>query len=243
MTQAEGELWRLDFPAFAHPRGELGIAYLDSAATAQKPQRVIDAVAQHYSAGVGNAHRGIHEWAHRTTRAYEAARANVAAFLGATDASEVVFTRNGTEALNLLAFSLSLAQVRARPRVVVSELEHHSNLVPWQALCEREGAELAVLPIDGSGDIDLDKLEAVVNERTALVAICHVSNVLGSVLPVEQIATHAHGVGAWCVVDGVQAAPHLPVDVRALGCDAYVVSGHKLYGPSGIGAIWARAEH
>jgi cysteine desulfurase/selenocysteine lyase len=166
----------------------------------------------------------------------------VAAFLGA-DPAQLVFTKNGTEALNLLAFSLSPARVRARPRVVVSGLEHHSNLLPWQELCRRERAELVVLPVDDRGELDLDQLRTLVNEHTALVAVCHVSNVLGTVVPVERIAAHAHRVGAWCVVDGVQAAPHLAVDVRALGCDAYVISGHKLYGPSGVGAVWARGEH
>ncbi|HEX2734780.1 MAG TPA: cysteine desulfurase [Polyangiaceae bacterium] len=237
-----GASWRRDFPALAEFEGT-HVAYWDSAATAQKPQAVLDAVVRHYQSGVGNAHRGVHRWAERTTEAYESARANVARFVGAAAAAEIVFTRNGTEALNLLASAVCVANVRARPRVVVSEIEHHSNLVPWQALCRLEGAELVIAPVDERGELDLEQLETLVDERTALVAVCHVSNVLGSVSPIARIAEHARRVGAWCVVDGVQAAPHLPVDVQALGCDAYVISGHKLYGPSGIGAVWARSEH
>lgn len=239
----EGAIWRRDFPALAQSSTGPALTYLDSAATAQKPQCVIDALTQHWRLGVGNAHRGVHRWALRTTQVYEAARANVAKFLGATDASEIVFTRNGTEALNLVAFSLCASQVRARPRVVVSEIEHHSNLVPWQELCNRENAELVILPVDDRGDIDLDRMQTVVNEETAVVAVCHVSNVLGSVVPIQAIASHAHRVGAWCVVDGIQAAPHLPINVQDLGCDAYVISGHKLYGPTGIGAVWAPSRH
>ncbi len=243
MTSEDSAPWRRDFPALRQSGEEPAFAYLDSAATTQKPQCVIDAVTRHWTGGVGNAHRGVHRWALRTTQALEAARADVARFVGARAADEVVFTRNGTEGLNLVASSLCVERVRTRPRVVVSQIEHHSNLVPWQALCRREGAELVTLPVDERGDIDFDQLRALVDERTALVAVCHVSNVLGTVVPVPEIAAHARRVGAWCVVDGVAAAAHLPIDVQTLGCDAYVISGHKVYGPSGIGAVWAPREH
>lgn len=231
---------RDDFPALRQ-RGEARpVAYLDSAATAQKPQVVLDAVHDYEAGGVGNVQRGVYAWASRSHDAYEGARSRVARFLGAARDDEVVFTKGTTDALNLVAASWGADALRSRPKVVVSELEHHANLVPWQQLCARSGAACVVLPMNDSGDLDVARLENLVDEHTAVVAVCHVSNALGTRVPVERIAARARAVGALCVVDGAQAVPHLRVDVQALGCDAYAFSGHKAYGPSGVGALWMR---
>lgn len=233
---------RDDFPALRRLVAGKPVVYLDSAATAQKPRCVLEAMQRVYAEGIGNPHRGVHAWASASTAAYEDARAVVAKFLGAPRSEEIVFTRSATEALNLAASCLAEHAWTARPRVVVSELEHHSNLVPWQQLCRARGLEWAVLPMNDDGDLDPDAIERVIDERTGVVAVCHVSNALGSVVPIERIVARAKEVGAWCVVDGAQAVPHLPVDVAALGCDAYVFSGHKVYGPGGVGVLWARHE-
>lgn len=245
MMRAVEDRWaarRNDFPALQRLVAGKPVVYLDSAATAQKPHVVIEAMRRLYAQGVGNAHRGVHAWANASTEAYAAAREVVARFLGAARPEEIVFTRGATEALNLAAWCLAERALAARPRVVVSELEHHSNLVPWQQRCRSLGFELAVLPMNDDGDLDLDAVDRVIDERTGVVALCHVSNSLGSVVPIERIIARAKDVGAWCIVDGAQAVPHLPVDVTALGCDAYVFSGHKVYGPDGVGVLWARYD-
>jgi cysteine desulfurase/selenocysteine lyase len=227
---------RADFPGLSE-----GWSYLDTAATAQKPQAVIDAIAQAYGPRYATVHRGVYARSADMTIAYEAARGRVADFLGGK-AEEIVFVRGGTEAINLVANSWGNANFGAGDRILLSTLEHHSNIVPWQLLAERVGAEIDVLPLTGDGRIDLDAMEAMLTPQHKLVALAHVSNVLGSTLDAKRAADLAHGVGAKLLLDGCQAVPRLAVDVAALDCDFYAFSGHKLYGPTGIGALWARAE-
>ena len=227
---------RADFPAIP-----AGWAYLDSAATAQKPQAVIDAITRGYDRDYATVHRGVYARSADMTVAYEAARTAVARFIGAA-ADEVVFTRGATEGINLIAQAWGNANVRGGDRILLSQLEHHSNIVPWQMLAERTGAHIDVAPITADGRIDEDALIALIGPRTKMVAIAHVSNVLGSVADIARIAQAAHAQGALLLADGCQAAPRLPVDVRTLGADFYVFSGHKLYGPTGIGVLWGRAD-
>jgi cysteine desulfurase / selenocysteine lyase len=236
---------RADFPALELSVHGRPLVYLDNAATTQKPRAVLEAISRCWSEAYANVHRGVHVLSERATAAHEAARARVARFLNAPSADEVVFVRGTTEALNLVAWSYGRRVVGPGDRVLITELEHHSNLVPWQLLCEERGAELVVAPIDEQGEVPLAEIARLLDEgrgRTRIVAVAHVSNALGTVLPVAEIAGLAHRAGAVVVVDGAQSAPHLPVDVQALGCDFYAFSGHKVYGPSGIGALWGRAE-
>ncbi|WP_156679734.1 cysteine desulfurase [Sphingomonas profundi] len=225
-----------DFPAIP-----TGWAYLDTAATAQKPQAVIDAIARAYSETYATVHRGVYARSADMTVAYEAARARVAGFIGAASADEIVFVRGATEGINLVAQSWGLS-LQPGDRILLSQLEHHSNIVPWQLLRDRLGLQIDVAPLDAAGCIDLDAVAAMLTPQHRLVALAHVSNVLGSVLDCRRAADLAHGVGAKLLLDGCQAVPRLAVDVAALGCDFYVFSGHKLYGPTGIGVLWARAD-
>ena len=225
---------RSDFPAIA------GWTYLDSAATAQKPQAVIDAISEAYGRDYATVHRGVYARSASMTETYEAARERVAGFIGAAS-SEIVFVRGATEAINLVAYSWG-QRLRAGDRILLSALEHHSNIVPWQMLRDRTGIEIDVAPLTHDDCIDIDALESMLTPRTKLVAIAHVSNVLGSIADIPRIARAAHAVGAKLLVDGCQAAPRLGIDVAALGCDFYTFSGHKLYGPTGIGVLWARAD-
>jgi cysteine desulfurase/selenocysteine lyase len=218
-----------------------GWHYLDTGATAQKPQAVIDATVRAMGADYATVHRGVYARSAEMTLAFEAARAKVAGFIGGR-AEELVFTRGATEAINLVANTWGAANLRAGDRVLLSVLEHHSNIVPWQLLSQRQGFAIDVCPLTADGCIDLDAAEAMLTPAHKLVALAHVSNVLGSVLDVARAADLAHGVGALLLLDGCQAVPRLPVDVAALGCDFYVFSAHKLYGPTGIGALWARAD-
>jgi cysteine desulfurase/selenocysteine lyase len=236
MMSQPGFDYRADFPGLAD-----GWTYLDTAATAQKPQAVIDAVSQAYGPRYATVHRGVYSRSADMTLAYEQARARVADLLGGK-ASEIVFVRGGTEAINLVANSWGNENIGPGDRIMLSQLEHHSNIVPWQLLAERVGASIDVAPLTGDGQIDLDALAARLTERHKLVALAHVSNVLGSTLDARRAADLAHGVGAKLLLDGCQAVPRLAVDMAALDCDFYVFSGHKLYGPTGIGALWARAE-
>ncbi|MBM3596217.1 MAG: cysteine desulfurase [Alphaproteobacteria bacterium] len=231
---------RADYPGLLTPQGEPW-HYLDTAATAQKPQGVIEAMARALGPDYATVHRGVYARSAEMTLAYEAARGRVAGFLGGRE-EEVVFTRGATEAINLVAQSWGLANLKAGDRVLLSVLEHHSNIVPWQMLRERTGIEIDVCPLTEGGCIDLDAAGAMLTPAHRLVALAHVSNVLGSVLEVRRAADLAHSVGALLLVDGCQAAPRLAVDVAALDCDFYVFSAHKLYGPTGIGVLWARAE-
>lgn len=231
---------RADFPGLVTPEGKPW-HYLDSAATAQKPQAVIDAIARAYGPDYATVHRGVYARSADMTIAYENARAKAAAFIGGR-ADETVFVRGATEGINLVAHSWGLANLKPGDRIMLSQLEHHSNIVPWQLVAERTGAVIDVAPLTSDGRIDLDAMEAMLTERHRLVSLAHVSNVLGSVLDARRAADLAHAVGALMLLDGCQAVPRLPVDVAALGCDFYVYSAHKLYGPTGIGVLWGRAE-
>jgi cysteine desulfurase / selenocysteine lyase len=226
-----------DFPTLPHT----GVAYLDSGATSQTPLPVIEAMDAYYREYRASVHRGIYPIAALATEAYEGARDKVAAFAGSTP-GETVFTRNATEAINLVAYSWGSANVRAGDLIVVTEMEHHSNLVPWQLLAERTGAELAFAPIDDDGLLIDSELDALLARGPKLVAVAHVSNVLGTINPVADIAARAHAAGAVVVVDGAQAAPHLPLDVHALDVDFYAWTAHKAYGPTGIGVLHGRRE-
>ncbi len=235
------EAVRAQFPAFQRRVNGEPLVYLDSASTTQKPRAVIDAIVHAYQA-TANIHRGVHTLSQEATAAYEAVRGKVARFLHASDEREIVFVRGTTEAINLVAQTFGRVHVGPGDEVLVTELEHHSNLVPWQALCANRGAELRVLPIDDRGDVVLDRLDALLGPRTRLVAIAHVSNSLGTVLPVAEITRRSKAFGATVLVDGAQAVAHAPVDVQALGCDFYAFSAHKMYGPTGCGALWGRRE-
>ena len=217
-------------------------AYLDTAATAQKPQVVIDAIAQAYGADYATVHRGVYARSANMTVAFEAARERVARFIGAASPNEVVFVRGATEGINLVAHSWGPANLKAGDRIMLSQLEHHSNIVPWQMLAEKVGAHIDVCPLTDDGLIDLDWLEANLTEQHKLVALAHVSNVLGSILGAKRAAKAAHNVGAKLLLDGCQAAPRMRLNMAELGCDFYVLSGHKLYGPTGVGVLWAKAE-
>ena len=226
-----------DFPAIP-----TGWAYLDTAATSQKPRPVLDAIARAYGETYATVHRGVYQRSADMTLAYEAAREACARFVGAAAPEEIVFVRGATEAINLVAQSWGGTHLRAGDRILLSQLEHHSNIVPWQMLAERNGLAIDVCPLTADGRIDLDAAARMLTPAHKLVALAHVSNVLGSVLDVRRAADLAHAVGAKLLVDGCQAVARLRVDVAALGCDFYVFSGHKLYGPTGIGCLWARSE-
>ena len=216
--------------------------YLDTAATAQKPQVVLDAMMRAGGADYATVHRGVYARSANMTVAFEAARERVARFIGAASPNEVVFVRGATEGINLVAHSWGPANLNAGDRIMLSQLEHHSNIVPWQMLAEKVGAHIDVCPLTDDGLIDLDWLEANLTEQHKLVALAHVSNVLGSVLGVKRAAKAAHAVGAKLMLDGCQAAPRMRLNMAELGCDFYVMSGHKLYGPTGVGVLWAKAE-
>jgi cysteine desulfurase/selenocysteine lyase len=228
---------RADFPALSQRVHGRPLVYLDSGSTAQKPRSVVDAVVTAMERDCANIHRGVHALSVAATEQVEAVREKARVFLGAGDSREIVFTRGATEALNLVAWSFGRAVVGPGDEVLVSQLEHHSNLVPWQMLCADRGAALRAIPVDHHGRIDMDGYAAMLSPRTRVVAVSHVSNALGTVAPVAEITRRAREVGAAVVVDGAQAVPHLAVDVRALDCDFYCFSGHKLYGPTGTGVL------
>ncbi|MBW2447856.1 MAG: cysteine desulfurase [Deltaproteobacteria bacterium] len=233
---------RKDFPILDQEVNGHPLVYLDNAATSQKPRAVIDAITHHYERDNANIHRGVHTLAQRSTQGYEGARTKLARFLGATDSREIVFTRGTTEAINLVASAFGPTVLGAGDEILVSEMEHHSNIVPWQLLCERTGAKLVMAPMDDRGQIDMAAFRERLSARTKIVALVHVSNALGTINPIEELVELAHTAGAHTVIDGAQAAAHLAIDVAALGCDFYATSGHKMFGPTGIGALWARAE-
>ena len=216
--------------------------YLDNAATTQKPQVVLDRVARYYAAENANVHRGVHGLAEQASGAYERARDTVRRFLNAADSRDIVFVRGATEAINLVAQTYGRTHVGAGDEILISEMEHHSNIVPWQMLCHEQGARLRVIPMTDAGDLCLDAYQALLGRRTRLVAITHVANALGTVNPVADVVSMAHAQGIPVLLDGAQAVAHLPVDLRALGCDFYVFSSHKVFGPTGIGVLYGRAS-
>ena len=234
---------RADFPIFEQPIHGRPLAYLDSAVTAQKPRQMIDAMARFYETSYANVHRGVYALSERATAEFEAAREKVRAFVNAPSAREVIFTRNATEGLNLVAYAWGLVNLGPGDLVVVTELEHHSNFVPWQYVAKRTGAGFRMIPLTESGELDVDVLDEFAREgEVKVVANNLVSNALGTINPVERLTEWAHEQGAIMVVDGAQAAPHKRVDVQALGCDFLAFSAHKMCGPSGVGALWGRAE-
>ncbi len=231
---------REDFPALHQEVHAKPLVYLDSAATSLKPRAVIDAVADVYARDCANIHRAVHLLSQRATARFEEAREKVRSFVNAANKSEVVFTRGTTEAINLVAQSWGRAYLREGDEVLVTELEHHSNIVPWQILCQQTGATLVVVPITDRGEVLREAFEQELSDRTRLVALAHVSNALGTVLPVAELIALAHDRGAVVLLDGAQAVSHVDVDVQALDCDFYAFSGHKLYGPTGIGALYGK---
>lgn len=238
----KSKLVRLAFPILARSVHNKPLVYLDSAATTQRPQVVIDAVSRFYEAHNANVHRGVHQLSQEATECFEGAREKVRAFMGAATTDEIVFTRGTTEAINLVAQSYARPRLGVGDEILVSEMEHHSNIVPWQMVCEQTGAKLKVIPIDDRGQLDMAAFAAMVGEKTALVAVNHISNALGTINPVAEIIAKAHDHGAVVVVDGAQAMAHIPVDVQALGADFYAMSGHKMYAPTGIGVLYGRRD-
>jgi cysteine desulfurase/selenocysteine lyase len=233
---------RAEFPILAQEVNGRPLVYLDNGATSQKPHRVIDSIRRYYETDNANVHRGLHALSERATNAYEGARDTVRAFLNAADRREVVFVRGATEGLNLVAQSWARPRLEPDDEILVTTMEHHSNIVPWQLVARQTGARLRVAPIHDSGELDMEAFANLVSERTRVVAVAHVSNALGTINPARQIVETAHTAGAIAVLDGAQAAAHGPVDVRALGCDFYVLSSHKCYGPTGMGVLYGRAE-
>ena len=242
LTPLDPAVIRRDFPIFERQFDGRRLAYLDSAATALKPRSVIDAVNGYYTRYTANVHRGIYTTGEEATAAYEGARQKVASFIGAHDAHEIVFVRNATEAINLVAYAWGRHHIGAGDTIVLTEMEHHSNLVPWQQLAQEKGAQLEFVPFDEQGMLDLDVYAQLLSASPRLVAFTHKSNGLGTLNPVKQMVTQAHAVSATVLVDGAQAVPHLAVDVQDLGADFYVFSGHKVLAPPGSGALWARPE-
>jgi cysteine desulfurase/selenocysteine lyase len=234
---------RADFPALHQTAHGKPLVYLDNAATTQKPKAVIDAVTAFYERDCSNVHRGVHLLSQRATAAYESARSAVKRRLGAADSREIVFTRSTTESINLVAASFVRPRLNRGDEILITEMEHHSNIVPWQLLCEERGAELKVVPIDDNGEIILSEYDRLLSERTRIVGLVHVSNALGTINPVREMVEMAHSRGIPVLVDGAQSLPHLDIDVRELDCDFYACSSHKVYGPTGIGALYGKREH
>lgn len=233
---------REQFPVLHQQVNGHPLVYLDNAATTQKPSRVIDALTQYYEGYNANIHRGIHTLAEKATRAYEATREEMQKLVNARFSEEIIFTSGVTGSINLVAYSFGQAFVHPGDQIIVSGLEHHSNIVPWQLLCERTGAHLAVIPVTAEGELELDAYRKLLEKKTALVAVNHASNSLGTINPIKEIIELAHQAGAHVLIDGAQAAAHLPIDVQALECDFYCISSHKMYGPTGTGILYGRKE-
>ena len=236
------EAVRRDFPILSREIGGKPLVYLDSAATSQKPQAVIDALASYYSGINANIHRGVHTLSQEATEAYEGARGKVRQLINAAEDAEIVFTRGTTEGINLVAQTLGAQRLGPGGEVVISNMEHHSNVVPWQILCQQTGGRLRVAPINDDGELLMDEYESLLGPQTALVSIVHMSNALGTINPVKDIVALAHAHGIPVLLDGAQAIPHLPVDVQDLDCDFYAFSGHKLFGPTGIGVLYGKRQ-
>ena len=233
---------RKDFPILHQLVNGKPLVYLDNGATSQKPQCVIDALVRYYTTDNANVHRGVHTLSQRATDDYENARSKIRSFLNAASDQEIIYTRGTTESINLVAQTFGRQNIGPGDEIIVSNMEHHSNIVPWQILCEEKGSKLRVVPIDDSGELLVDEFEAMLGPRTKLVSITHVSNALGTIVPVDRIVELAHAHGVPVLLDGAQAVPHMRVDVRSLDCDFYVFSGHKLFGPTGIGVLYGKAE-
>jgi cysteine desulfurase/selenocysteine lyase len=233
---------RGDFPILKQLAYGKPLVYLDNAATSQKPQVVIDALMRYYTADNSNIHRGVHLLSERATHQYEESREKVRQFINAAEKREIIFVRGTTEALNLVAHSYGRSNVNAGDEVLITALEHHSNIVPWQILCSEKAARLRVVPISDDGEVSLDGFAGLINERTKLISIAHVSNALGTINPVREMIELAHGRNIPVMIDGAQAAPHTRIDVQELDCDFYAFSGHKVYGPTGIGVLYGKAD-
>ncbi len=238
-TGFDVERVRRDFPILSRKVHGKPLVYLDTAASAQRPLAVIEAIDDFYRRHNANIHRGVHSLSLEATEAYEGARKRVAAFINAPSENELVFTRGTTESINLVAQAFARPMIKPGDEILISHMEHHSNIVPWQLLCEQTGAELKVIPINARGELEMDAFHSMLSERVKMMGIVHISNALGTVNPIPEICTAAHRYEIPVLVDGAQAMPHRPVDVRALGCDFYCFSGHKMYGPTGIGGLWA----
>lgn len=233
---------RAEFPILATQVRGKPLTYLDNAATGQKPQVVIDAVERYYRAENSNIHRGVHYLSEQATDAYEAARAKVAQFIGIADQDEIIFTRGTTESINLVAHGFIETVLQAGDEILISHMEHHANIVPWQIAAQKTGAVLKVVPVDDRGVLDMAAFEQMLSAKTKLVAITHISNALGTINPVKEIIEKAHALDVPVLIDGAQSTPHMAVDVAALGCDFFVFSGHKVFGPTGIGVLWGKRE-
>jgi cysteine desulfurase/selenocysteine lyase len=233
---------RADFPVLERVFNGKRLVFLDSAASSQKPLPVIDAISDYYRSSHANVHRGIYRLSEEATDAYENARARIARFINATSRKEVIFTRNTTESINLVAYSWGRANLQPGDEILLTEMEHHANLVPWQLIAQEKDVKLRFIPLTEDGQLDLSRMDDLLTERTKLMSFTHVSNVLGTINPVRRLADMAHAVGAIVVVDGAQGAPHFPLDVQTLGCDFYAFSSHKMCGPTGVGALWGRRE-
>ncbi len=234
---------RADFPILAMQVYGKPLVYLDNAASAQKPRAVLDRIEQAYTTQYANVHRGLHYLANEATEAYEGARGKVAAFLNAGRSEEIIFTRNATEAINLVAYTFGRERIQAGDEIILSIMEHHSNIVPWHFLRERQGAVIKWAPVDDDGNFLLDEFEKLIGPRTRMVAITHMSNMLGTLVPIKEVTRIAHAHGVPVLIDGAQGAVHADVDVRDIDCDFYVLTGHKLYGPTGIGALYGKYQH
>src|SRR5581483_6751921 len=232
---------REDFPALHQTVHGKPLVYLDNAATTQKPQAVLDALTNYYTHDNANIHRGVHELSQRATRRYEEARVKVKRFLNAADAHEIIFTRNATEGINLVAQTYGRKNFREGDEIIVSAMEHHANIVPWQMVCEEKGARLRVIPMNDNGELLLDEYEKLLGPRTKFVSVVHMSNALGTINPVQEIIAKARAWNVPVLIDGAQSAYHTPIDVQALDCDFFVFSGHKVYGPTGIGVLYGKA--
>lgn len=232
---------RADFPGLHQEIHGKPLAYLDNAASTQRPQSVIDAMIAQEQINHANVHRGVHTLSQRATDAHEGARDKVRGYINAASCEEIIFTRGTTESINLVASSLGKIRLTSADEVLITWMEHHSNIVPWQLICEQTGAKLVGVPMTPTGELDLDAYDRLLTDRTKIVAVTHVSNALGTINPIDKIITRAHDAGALVVVDGAQSVPHMPIDVRALDCDFYAFSGHKMYGPTGIGVLYGKS--